>query len=135
MDDYYELLQQMAERTLTAKFSLWGALLTAHTVLLSVSVALLVTGKAGGVWQFKVGGFVAISCIVALLLTFWLTKSQYDKIGRRLSCPESELSESERNRDLNKALLRRRLCSFFEITAMLGLVLGGALFGWILAVS
>ena len=134
MDDYNELLQQIAERTLTAKFSLWAALLTAHTVLLSVCVALLVTAKAGGVWWFKVGGFIAIGCIVVLLPTFWLTKSQYDHIGRRLSCPESDLSELERRRDLSKALLRGRLCSLFEITAMFGLVLGGALFGWILAV-
>jgi len=96
MDDYDGRLQQIAERTLTAKLSLWSALLTAHTVLLSVAVAILLTVKPLEAWRFKLGGFIAIVCMLVLLLNFALTKSQYELIGQRLTNPDGELSESER---------------------------------------
>jgi hypothetical protein len=135
MDDYHGRFQQISERTLTAKFCLWTALLTAHTVMLSVSVALLVTVEPIGVWRFKLGGFIAICCMVVLLLNYMLTKFQYEQIGRRLSDSEAELSESERNRDLRHAMLRRRLSSLGEIMAILGLGVEAVLFGWVLAAS
>ena len=135
MDKYDERLQQITERTLTARFSLWAALLTAHTVMLSVSVALLVTAKHIEVCFFKLCGFIAICCMIAVLLNFWLTKSQYEQIGRRTAEPEAELSESERKRDLRQALTRRRFNSIFEIVAFLGLFAEALLFGWVLAAS
>jgi hypothetical protein len=135
MDDYDGRLQQIAERTLTAKFGLWSALLTAHTVLLSVAVALLVTVKPLEAWRFKLGGFIAIFCMVVLLLNFALTKSQYELIGQRLTNPNAELSESERNRDLRSAMFRRCLSTVCETVAILGLGAEVVLLGWVLASS
>ena len=135
MEDYDGRLQQIAERTLTAKFSLWSALLTAHTVMLSVAVALLVTAKPPEAWRFQLAGFVAILCMVTLLLNFALTKSQYEQIGQRLADPEAHLSESERRRDVSHALLRRRLSAIGEIIAVFGLGVNAVLFGWVLATS
>ena len=135
MDDYEGRLQQIAERTLTAKFSLWSALLTAHTVLLSVAVALLLTVEPPEAWRFKLGGFIAILCMVALLLNFALTKSQYEQIGQRLTHPDGKLSESDRNRDLNSATFRRCVSATGEIVAILGLGVEVALLGWVLAAS
>lgn len=134
MDRYDQRFQQVMERTLNAKFGLWAALLTAHTVILSVSVA-LVTTRHIGVWHFKVCGFIAICCVVAILANFWLTKSQYEQIGRRTAKHEVELSQSERERDLRLAKIRWRLSSVFEKVAFLGLCAGALLFGWVLAVS
>jgi hypothetical protein len=133
--DYSSRLQQIAERTLTAKFNLWSALLTAHTVMLSVTVALLVTAKPPDAWRFQLPGFIAILCMVALLLNFALTKSQYEKIGQRLLDPELQLSDSERSKDVNRALLRRRLSEIVEVSAIVGLGANVALFGWVLATS
>jgi hypothetical protein len=135
MGDYDGRLQQIAERTLMAKFGLWSALLTAHTVILSVAVALLVTAKPTEAWRFKLGGFIAIFCMVVLLLNFVLTKSQYEQIGRRLADSEAELSESERSQDLRHALLRRQLSAIGEVMAILGLGVEVVIFGWVLAAS
>jgi hypothetical protein len=135
MDDYEERRQQISERMLTAKFSLWSALLTAHTVMLSVVVALLVTVKPTDAWRFKLGGFIAILSMAMLLLNFALTKSQYERIGQRLSNPGAELSESERTQDEQHALLRQRVSTLGEITAILGLGVEVVLFGWVLAAS
>lgn len=135
MDDYDGRLQQIAERTLTAKLSLWSALLTAHTVLLSVVVALLVTVKSFEASRFKLGGFIAIVCMLVLLLNFALTKAQYELIGQRLTNPNGELSESERKRDLRSAMLRWRLSRIRESVAIVGLGAEVVLFGWVLAAS
>ena len=134
MDEYDERLQQIIERTLTARFSLWAALLTAHTVMLSVSVA-LVSARHIGVCFFKLCGCIAVCCVIAILLNFWLTKSQYEQIGRRTAGREVELSQSERERDLRHAQIRRSFSFFFEIVALLGLFAGALLFGWVLVVS
>jgi len=135
MDDYDERLQQIAERTLTAKLSLWSALLTAHTVLLSVAVAILLTVKPLEAWRFKLGGFIAIVCMLVLLLNFALTKSQYELIGQRLTNPDGELSESERKGDLRSAMLRWCLSGISESVAIIGLGAEVVLFGWVLAAS
>jgi ABC-type uncharacterized transport system fused permease/ATPase subunit len=80
-DNYDDRLQQVAERTLAAKFSLWTGLLTAHTVLLSVAAAILVTVTPPAGWSFRLAGLIAIFCVVVLLLNFALTKAQYELIG------------------------------------------------------
>lgn len=135
MDDYGRRLQQIAERTLAAKFSLWSALLTAHTVLLSVAVALLVTAKPPEAWPFKLSGFIAIVCMVVLLLNFALTKAQYEHIGQRLAHSDANLSESDQNQDLKIAMFRRCQSVTGEIVAILGLGVEAVLLGWVLAAS
>lgn len=133
MDEYAERQQQIADRMLSAKFSLWSALLTAHTVLLSVAVALLVTQHPPLLWGFKLVGFLAILCMTLLLLNFALTKAQYQTIGRRLANPEAELPEPVRNRDIGQANLRWRLSATCEFVAAIGLAVQVVIFGWILA--
>ncbi len=103
--------------------------------MLSVSVALLVTAKPIGVCLFKLCGFIAICCMIMVLLNFWLTKSQYEQIGRRSAEPKAELSESERNKDLRDARIRWHFNSIFESMAFLGLFVEALLFGWVLAAS
>jgi hypothetical protein len=133
--DYDSRLQELAQRAFTAKFSLWTALLTAHTVLLSVAIALLVTVKPSEAWPFKVVGFVAILCMIVLLLNVGVTKSQYETIGQRLVNPEVEISESERNRDLSKSFVRRYFAAIGETMAILGLGVEVSLLAWVLATT
>ena len=135
MDKFDERFQQITDRTLAARFSLLAALLTAHTVMLSVSVALLVTANHIEACFFKLGGIVAICGMIAILMTFWLTKSQYEQIGSRMARPEAQLSEASRVRDLRHAQIRRRFSSVLEIVALVGLFGGALLFGWILIAS
>ena len=68
-------------------------------------------------------------------MNFWLTKSQYEQIGRRSAEPKAELSESERNKDLRDARIRWHFNSIFESMAFLGLFVEALLFGWVLAAS
>ena len=135
MDDYDKRLQQIAERTLTAKFSFWSSLLTAHTVLLSVAVALLVADVTAEKSVFKFVGYVAILCVVLLLLNFAVAKSQYEIIGQRLAKPEVELTESERVQDLRSAMFRRCISTTGETVSILGLGAEVVLLGWVLAIS
>lgn len=132
MDKYDARLQHITERTLTAKFSFWSAMLTAHTVLLSVAVALLATDTATERWAFKLIGYMAIICMFLLLLNFALAKSQYEVIGRRLAAAEEDLSEAARARDLRLANLRWYLTHACEVGSMLGLAAQGAVLGWVL---
>ena len=134
VNEYDERLQQVVERTLSAKFSLWAALLTAHTVVLSVSVA-LVSSEHTRASFFRLCGFVATCCVIAVLVNFWLTKSQYEQIGRRTADPKGPLPAEERERDLRHAKIRRSLSSVLEIPALLGLLVVAVLFGWVLAAS
>lgn len=133
MDKYAERLQQIKERTLSAKSSLWSALLTAHTVLLSVAVVLLVTQHPPLPWGFKLSGFLAILCMALLLLNFALTKAQYQIIGQRLANPEAELPDSVRDREVGQANFRWRLSEVCEFVAALGLAVQVVIFGWVLA--
>jgi hypothetical protein len=135
MDDHESRLQHIAERTLSANFALWSALLTSHAVVLSVAVALLVTVKPPEAWRFKLAGFIGIACIVLLLLNFVLTKSQYELIGQRLTHPNGELSEAEQNRDLHRTTIRRSLAKIAETSAIFGLGIEVLLLGWVLAAS
>ena len=132
MDNYDERHQQVAERALTAKFSFWSALLTAHTVLVSVAVALVVTAIPAQKGAFKLVGYIGILCIALLLLNFAVTKSQYETIGRRLRNPDRNLSDAQRSQDLMNA--HRRWCISYacELAAIVGLVIEAGVFGWLL---
>jgi uncharacterized membrane protein len=135
MDNYESRIQQIVERTRSAQGSLWSALLTAHTVVLSVAVALLVTVTPSEAWQLRWAGFIATVCVVVLMLNFALTKSHYELIGQRLTDPSAEISESERNADLRKAAFRRRLAAIGDAVAISGLSVEVVLLGWVLAAS
>jgi len=132
MDKYDERLQQVVERTLTAKFSFWSAMLTVHTVLLSVAVALLATDTATERWAFKLVGYMAIICMFLLLLNFALAKSQYDVIGQRLAAAEEDVSEAARARDIRRANLRWCLTHACEVGSILGLAAQATVLGWVL---
>ena len=133
MDDYEIRKQQVFERALAAKLGLWGALLTSHTVMLSVAVALLVAVKPAEAWPFRLTGFIAVVCMLLVLLNLAQTKSQYELIGKRLADPEADLGEATRDRDDRQARLRHRFSHIAEVVATIGLAAGALLFAWALA--
>ena len=73
--------------------------------------------------------------MLAILLNFALTKSQYEAIGQRLMDPDAELSDQKRKQDLRNAIYRRQISGVAEIGAMLGLALQVMLLAWVLAAS
>ncbi len=133
MNDYDARLQQVVERTLAAKSGLWVGLLTSHTVMLSVAVALLVTVNPTEAWPFKLIGVLAIISVLLVLLNQALTKAQYELIGRRLTNPEADLPEAARIRDLKHANLRHRITHITECIAVISLAAETLIFGWVLA--
>lgn len=123
VDDYDIRVQQVVERALAAKFGLWGALLTSHTVMLSVAGALLLAVKPVDAWPFTLIGVIAIICIPLVLLNFVLTKSQYEVMGKRVVNPAAELGETTRVRDLRHAVIRHGFSGVAEIVAVIGVAL------------
>jgi hypothetical protein len=132
MDTYENRTQQIAERLLAARYSLWSGMLTAHTVLLSVAVALLPGAEKTMAWRFKLVGYIAILCMLLVLLCFASTKGQYEAIGQRLADPEQELTEADQKRDIWWANIRFKLIKVFEGGSALGLLAAAVLLGWVL---
>ncbi len=132
MDAYENRLQKIAERLLTARYSLWSGMLTAHTVLLSVAVALLPSATPEVAWRFRVVGYVAILGMAFVLLSFASTKGQYENIGARLNNSEQELSDSEREHDHRKANTRWKIIKICEAVSTVGLLIEVILLGWVL---
>jgi len=128
--DYDDRMQQVVERALAAKFSFWSALLTAHTVLLSVSTALIFTGSGLDKTAFRYVGYMAIASMILVLLTFTVAKTQYETIGRRLAEFDKELSDVEQARDLKHANVRWWASIVCEYSATIGLLAEAAIFVW-----
>jgi hypothetical protein len=82
---YDEKVEVIAERTLSAMYAFWSAMLTAHTVILSVSVAIPSAISTATEWQFRLAAFVAVVCMMFLLFNFASIRMQYEKIGQRLN--------------------------------------------------
>jgi Na+/melibiose symporter-like transporter len=132
MDAYENRTQQIIERLIAARYSFWSGMLTAHTVLLSAAVALLPSANQQVAWLFKLVGYVAILCMLLLLVCFAATKGQYEAIGQRLASPEKELTEEEKKRDIGQANLRFWAIKVFEGGSALGLFAAALLLGWVL---
>lgn len=132
MSNYDERVEIVTERTMAAMHAFWSAMLTAHTVLLSVAVALPAAISSIVAWQFKLVGFIATICMVLVLLNFAAVRMQYEAIGRRLLNLEAELSEAQRARDISVANTRHTLMRIAELLSALGLVVEAALLTWVL---
>jgi uncharacterized membrane protein YcjF (UPF0283 family) len=132
MDDYHERQQEIVERTLSAKLALWAAMLTVHSVFLSVAVGLLATDAIGDKLPFKWVGSLAIVSMILILLNFVMTKAQYEIIGHRLLESEQSLTEAQRVRDLRAAISRKRVATVVEWGSVLGTVAQVGILGWVL---
>ena len=130
--NFDERIEFVKERTATAMYAFWSAMLTAHTVLLSVAVALSTATPLAVVWQFKLIGFMAMTSMVLLLLNFASVRMQYEAIGQRLLNFEADLSDKQLTSDITTAHTRRRLIRVVELVSALGLAIEAGLFAWIL---
>ncbi len=132
MNNYEERLEAITERTSTAMSAFWSALLTAHTVVLSVAVALPSFAPTADLWQLKAVALLATACMFSLLFNFASVRMQYEAIGRRLMDLEAEPTESDKKSDITTASCRRMLIKGAEIVAAVGLLLEAVLLSWVL---
>lgn len=132
MSNYDNKLETTIERTSASMYAFWSAMLTAHTVLLSVAVALPAATAKADLWQFKLVGTIATLCIFALLFNFAAVRMQYETIGQRLINYETELSEIQRKKDITIAERRRFMMRCAEVIATFGLVIEACLLFWVL---
>ena len=132
MSKFDDRMKEVTERMFSAMQALWSAMLTAHTVLLSVAVALPAISASPDQWQIKLVGLLATTSIFALLFNFAALRMQYEAIGLRLRNHESELTDEERKKDISTALLRNRLIRVFELSAAVLLVVEASLLIWVL---
>lgn len=132
MSNYDEKVEVIAERTASAMYAFWSAMLTAHTVMLSVAVAIPTAISSVVAWQFRLVGFVAVACMVFLLLNFASIRMQYEIIGQRLLNLEADFSDKQRNRDISIANMRYTFVRFAEIISAFGLAIEAVLLAWVL---
>ncbi len=132
MSNYDERVQTVTERTSSAMYAFWSAMLTAHTVLLAVAVALPSAISSVVAWQFKLVGVTATVCMVLLLFNFAAVRMQYEAIGRRLVNLEPELTEAQRARDIAIANSRRTLMRIAELLSAFGLAVEAGLLAGVL---
>lgn len=132
MANYEEQVQTTIERTSAAMYAFWSAMLTAHTVLLSVAVALPAVVSATTHWQFKLVGVLATVCMLFLLFNFASVRMQYEAIGQRLINHETVLTDIQKRRDISKAETRRSLMRVAELLSAAGLVIEALLLAGVL---
>lgn len=128
------MIGSVIEKSINAMFALWSAMLTAHTVILSVSAAVITTNSLSTNLQFKLIGLIAMTCMLLLLLNFATLRMQYEKIGQRLINLSSNLSESDRSRDLKTANIRHILMRAIEVISTMGLAIEACLLAWVLVI-
>ena len=132
MSNYDERIDVIAERTVSAMYAFWSAMLTAHTVMLSVAVAIPTAISSVVAWQFRFVGFVAVACMVFLLFNFASIRMQYEIIGQRLLNREANLSDKKRNHDISIANMRHTFVRVAEIMSAFGLAMEAVLLAWVL---
>lgn len=132
MSNYDERVREIAERTMAAMHAFWSAMLTAHTVLLSVVVALAAIRPFSDQWQVKLVGVLATASMFALLFNFAALRMQHEAVGQRLHNHESGLTEDQRKKDISTALWRYRLMLVVEHMVAAFLVAEASLLMWVL---
>ena len=122
MSNYDTVLETITERTFTAMYAFWSALLTAHTVLLSVAVALPAIFIKTELWKFKLVGGAAIFSIFLILLNLAITRIQYKFIGRRLVGYQAEFSKEQCSGDMTRTYRYHKLIHYMEIISAFSLI-------------
>lgn len=121
-DSFYQRQQQVTDRYLQSSFGLWSALLNVNGILLAVS--LLVQSKTGSSNSVFIQVVVG-ACVISLILLVWnflATKVTYYRIGKVMSDEEAELTEQEKNNNIQRALSCRKFIIISERTCLVLLV-------------
>lgn len=113
-------------------YAFWSAMLTAHTVLLSVAVGLSAVDSFFKQWQIKAVGVLATASVFAILFNFAALREQYDAIGQRLQNSETDLTREQREKDIFTAAWRHRLIRVAERICAGALVVEACLLMWVL---
>jgi uncharacterized membrane protein YcjF (UPF0283 family) len=110
----------------------WSAMLTAHTVLLSVAVGLSAVDSFVKQWQVKAVGVFAAASVFILLFNFAALRKQYEAIGQRLLNYGNELTKTQREKDISTAVWRNRLILAAEQISATTLAVEACLLMWVL---
>lgn len=129
MSNFVDRVGSLTESMISAMQAFWSAMLTAHTVLLSVAVAVPAISPSPDQWQIKFVGLLATTSIFALLFNFAALRMQLE-VDRQLNS-ELELTEQVRQKDTS-AVLREGLIRIFELLAAALLVVEAGLLMWVL---
>ncbi len=132
MTNYDSRVREVAERTIVAMHAFWSAMLTAHTVLLSVAVGLSAVDSFFKQWQVKAVGVFAAASVFVLLFNFAALRKQYSAIGQRLLNYENELTNAQREKDVSTAVWRHRLILAAEGICATTLAVEACLLMWVL---
>ncbi len=104
-------------------YGLWNALLTVNGILISVFSVLLTIKPQINKTLITI---LVTSCAISLFLIIWnylTTKWHYIKIGKQLSSRDQELTDDQKQSDINKSVRRRRFIECREYISLLLLVL------------
>ena len=132
MTKYDDRLKEITERTVAAMYAFWSAMLTAHTVLLSVAVGLSAVDSFFKQWQLRAVGILATASVFAVLFNFAALRKQYEDIGHRLHNCETELTKAQREKDIFTGLWLRRIIRAAESFCATTLMVETCLLMWVL---
>ena len=114
----------LIDRLINTSLAYWSALLTAHTVILSVAVALPQFYESRLLWQLKVAGAISSISVLLLVLNFGITRLQ-SRNDHDLTM-DSILGLIIKNKNRKSSFIakaRRVLIYPFENIALLGLLI------------
>ena len=126
-DRFSQRQEQVIDRYLQSSSGLWSAILTVNGILL----AAFSTVKAS---DNPVGNFIVVattvSCVISLILivyNFVAMKQTYYRIGEILADENTELTNEQREKDINKALSRQKIIIFYENSCLFLLLFEAAM--------
>lgn len=126
-DRFTQRQEQVTDRYMQSVYGLWSALLTVNGILL----AAFSTIRAS---ENPISNCIVVTttvlCVISLILivyNFVATKQTYYRIGEVMADENAELTDEQREKDINKAFSRRKIMIFNERASLFLLLLEAAM--------
>lgn len=119
--------EQITDRYLQSSYGLWSAILTVNGILLAAFSAVKASENPTNNYIVIA---TTISCVISLILivyNFVTVKKTYYRIGEVMANENTELTNEQREKDINKALSRRKIMIFTENSCLFLLLFEAAM--------
>lgn len=123
MTEINSIEQYFLQKTSEVTYGLWNTILTINGILISAfSLAIAFSNKI----NIALTEILVFFCCLSMLLILWnyfSTKNHYLKVGRHLSGPSYELTESERQSEIVSSNRRHKFNIYREKIALVFLLI------------
>ena len=126
-DRYTQRLEQVTDRYLQSSFGLWSALLTVNGILLAAFSTIKASENAISNYIVVATTILCVISLVLVVYNFVATKQTYYRIGEVMADERAELTDEQKEKDINKAVSRRAIMIFNEKACLFLLLLEAAM--------